>query len=117
MAALAAARTGVRAWQAARHASGGALPLVDARRRVVLCPVKPPAVSSSLLFHPASPCPCPGTRAPHPTPPHPTFSPLLTFSLDMSVSKSENGDAHRLDPELAVSWGGVLGAWERIGGR
>jgi hypothetical protein len=25
------------------------------------------------------------------------------LSLDMSASKSENGDAHRLDPELAVS--------------
>ena len=28
---------------------------------------------------------------------------VLPCSLDMSASKSENGDAHRLDPELAVS--------------
>jgi hypothetical protein len=27
---------------------------------------------------------------------------IATCSLDMSASKSENGDAHRLDPELAV---------------
>ena len=31
------------------------------------------------------------------------YRPAPYRSLDMSASKCENGDAHRLDPELAVS--------------
>ena len=95
----------LHALQMRRGEEGGALPTVRGRPSRLRWVFKGAGLGCLILcvWLPRSPSCCPAhvpgcctNTVPHCTAPVP-------HSLDMSASKSENGDAHRLDPELAVS--------------